>query len=156
MFHGFDGYKRFNIQRIDLKLGLMTIGKRDDKMSQSHNEHSAHALQERFGALRSAVHTLNGEERWSAITALLDDWPLEHLNHVVLPYLEATLAADTSSRRAPDHWLHLAGDKLHAHPAFALARSHHINYRCDLRYLDLDTLSSSPQMARITHAPSRG
>lgn len=122
-----------------------TLSQRDDRMS----EHSARELQERFGELRSAAHTLSGEERWQRLTTLLDDWPHEHLNHVVLPYLEAALAGDMSPRRAPDHWLHLAGDKCQLHPAVALARSLCVMHRCNLRYIELDALVNAPHMSKI-------
>ncbi len=63
-------------------------------------------LDERFGELRSVMHSLHGEARWQAVCAMLHDWPeQEHLQQTIIPYLQGLFAHDaTTLRVAPDAW----------------------------------------------------
>jgi Leucine-rich repeat (LRR) protein len=106
-------------------------------------------LQKRFGELRSAAHSLKGDERWWRIIDLLYDydWPHDYLVEVVVPYLEEMLRDDTSARQAPAHWYDLDGEQLTVSPAFVLARS------CTLAELTakrLAVFSSSPHLEKLT------
>ncbi len=79
---------------------------------------------ERFGELRSDMHSRHGEDRWLAVCALLQDWPdQEQLREVVIPYLRELFARDEDTvRLAPQGWWWWRGDQLISkHPALSLA-----------------------------------
>lgn len=59
-------------------------------------------MQEQFGELRSVIHNQRGKPRWEALVAMLEDWPVAHLEQVVVPYLLDNLADDEDElREAP-------------------------------------------------------
>lgn len=113
---------------------------------------SPDSLASRFGDLRSAAHSLTGDERWDTLTKLLDDWPQPHLQDVVLPYLQETLRDDMSRREAPKRWLALDGERLDVHPAFCLARR--LTLDCyddgDSGYDKAKHLLNSPHLNHLT------
>ena len=106
-------------------------------------------LQARFGELRSAVHSLEGDARWTKLTELLNDWPEDHFHELVLPYLEGILRHDTSLREAPQRWHTIDAHRLIVHHAFALARA--VRWTDMLSLEDLGVLVGSPDIDHITH-----
>lgn len=111
---------------------------------------SATLMSSRFGELRSLMHSTRGKARWSALVRLLETWPQEHLEQVVLPYLQDMLRDDPSPRYAPEHWRSIDAGEVHVHPAWPLSSALDM-YNSDLGDEGAYTLAHSPHMANLTH-----
>lgn len=105
-------------------------------------------MNQRFGALRSALHSLRGLARWEVLTSELYDWPQAHLEQVALPYLLDLLGEDEDLRPSPPHWVELDGDQLRVHPAWILVNALDLTER-GLSVERAQTLARSPHLKRL-------
>lgn len=109
------------------------------------------SLSSRFGELRSLAHSLQGQARWRAMIKLLEAWPQEHLELVVLPYLHDMLRDDLTPRYAPAHWYGITkGNIDHVHPAWSLCSALDL-YNNELGDEGAQNLAHSPHLEHITH-----
>lgn len=106
-------------------------------------------LNDRFGQLRSAAHSLSGESRWEALVKQLEDWPHEHLAEVVLPYLHALLLDDPSPREAPERWFTPHPEAPSFHPAWSLVTKL-TSINRELTPQQVIALASSEQLQGLT------
>jgi hypothetical protein len=79
--------------------------------------------EDRFGELRSVVHSSPDSTLWQSLTPLLDDWPGDYFEQVVLGYLSELFKGSRALRPAPDAWLSLSSRGVALHPAWRLANA---------------------------------
>lgn len=109
------------------------------------------SLSSRFGELRSLAHSLQGQARWRAMIKLLEAWPQEHLELVVLPYLHDMLRDDLTPRYAPAHWYGITkGNIDHVHPAWSLCSALDL-YNNELGDEGAQNLARSAHLEHITY-----